>query len=368
MQRKICCFVISLFFTSFALANVTVFKNANNIISLQWQDQFYQSSMAHPVLTIKTFNVDVKKQSLLNFSDLFIDQKQALKIISTYSQRYFTKKILTESMTKEDVGRFVGMIKTGTAPRFENYHYWNIEGEYLKITFDEAQVLPRYYGPQAVDIPLSLFANFLNPNLFPTIFHLQVGDLLFQDLNCGQLCDGINSTTYGYKHRVVSHVGMVVSRQDSGAQVIEAVSAGVTLTPLDEFLLRSKDDLGHPRVMVGRVNDRIKRLIPAAVETARKNVGAPYNANFSLQGKGFYCTQLILQSFLQANQGKVVFTAHPMNFKEEKSNTFSAAWAHYFAELKQAIPQGQLGSNPGRLSRDPQIDIIYFYGKLRPVK
>lgn len=366
MQRKIYCFLISFLFISFSWANATVFKNPYNISSLQSQNQFYQEKMAHPALTINTFNIDAKKQVLVKFSDLFTDEKTALKILSTYCQIYFTKKISAESMPKENFAMLGKMIKAGIAPKLENYRHWNVDGEYLKITFDEAQVLPRYYGVQTVDVPLSLLAKVLNDTLFPNVFQLHIGDLLFQDLQCGELCDGINSTTYGVGHTVVSHVGMVVSVDGDQPQIIEAINQGVTVTPLDEFLLRSEDTSGHPRVMAGRVDDQEKTLVPAAIKEAMKDLSAPYNATFSPHGPGFYCSQLIIQSFLQANHDNAVFATYPMNFKEEKSHTFPKAWVDYFAELQQSIPQGQPGSNPGQLSRDPHIDILYFYGDLRP--
>jgi hypothetical protein len=53
-----------------------------------------------------------------------------------------------------------------------------------------------------------------------------------------------------------------------------------------------------------------------------------------------------------------------MNFKT-KDNVYPKAWINYFATLKQAIPQGEIGSNPGELSRDPRIKVVYFYGELR---
>eukprot|EP00121_Abeoforma_whisleri_P005710 Awhi_evm1s5180 len=46
----------------------------------------------------------------------------------------------------------------------------------------------------------------------------QPGDLLFQDLDCVELCDAITSVTFGYENTQVSHVGMVVfvSKENTG--------------------------------------------------------------------------------------------------------------------------------------------------------
>lgn len=365
MFKKIVFIMVALVLTSAVYAaDVDLLVNPYQVTSLRLQTLFYQKPMAHPSLTIQTINVDAKKQRVLHFSDVVSDQEKALKIMATYSQAYFTKKLIEENLPKENFDMRAELIKTGTAPLSENYQHWNIHSQYLEITFDRAQVEPSYYGIQIVDVPLSLLADVLNPTLFPEIFRLEVGDLLFQDLACGDLCDGVNSTTYGYQHTSVSHVGMVVSLDQSQPMMIEAVSAGVKLTPLDEFLLRSTDPSGHPRTMVGRVDVKTAALIPAAIQAARHDLGASYNATFSPTGTGFYCSQLITQSFFEANHEQTVFALHPMNFKLEKSNQFSPAWVQYFAELKQPIPQGKPGNNPGRLSRDPHISIVYFYGQL----
>lgn len=366
MWKKIACFLLSVLSISSALADVTVFKNPYHISSVQWQDQFYQPKMAHPALTINTLNIDANQQVLLNFQDIFTDSRKALKILSAYCEVYFNKKIFTETMPSDTLKMLQDMIKQGASPQLKNYQHWNIDGEYLKITFDEAQVLPRYYGSQSVDVPLSLLAGVLNPTIFPDVFQLKNGDLLFQDLNCGQLCEGINRSTYGVDHTTVSHVGMVVSVNGDQPQLVEAIGAGVTLTPLDQFLLRSEDMVGHPRVMVGRVDDQEKPLIPAAIKAALHDLHAPYNATFSPTGPGFYCSQLIIHSFFEANHNRSVFATYPMNFKEEGHEKFPAAWVHYFSDLKKPIPQGEIGSNPGQLSRDAKVHVIYFYGELRP--
>lgn len=346
--------IISFILTSITFAKeLTLLKNPYNITSIRLDTEFYQEHMAHPKVTIETINIDASNQRIINFTDLFSNQEKALKIIADYSKIFFTKKLGKD------------FFKIGIEPAVKNYSHWNINSEYLEITFDRAQVAPSYYGIQVVDIPLSLLADVLRPTLFPKAFKLQEGDLLFQDLACGELCDGINSTTYGYKNTVVSHVGMIASINNVEPTLIEAVGTGVTLTPLDEFLVRSLDQDGHPRVMVGRVDNQIETLIPAAIEAAMGHLNSPYNATFSSDADGFYCSQLITSSFFYANHHAEVFALHPMNFKTDQSNEFSPAWTHYFADLEQPIPQGEAGNNPGMLSRDSHIKIVFFYGDLR---
>lgn len=199
-------------------------------------------------------------------------------------------------------------------------------------------------------------------------FQLQLGDLLFQDLDCGFMCNGIDKVTYGFADTDVSHVGMVTSVKDSHVMVIEAGSKGVVETLLSVFLARSHDQFGHPRVMVGRLVADDQYLIPAAITGAKANLGKPYNVSFTPnQGQSYYCSQLIHDAFAQANGGQAIFHQHPMNFDDPETGKLAPAWRRYFSALHTSPPQGQLGTNPGQLSREANIKIIYHYGQLRHV-
>ena len=105
----------------------------------------------------------------------------------------------------------------------------------------------------------------------------ELGDLLFQDLDSGALCDAIEQVTIGFDGTNLSHVGLVAKDPHRGLVVIEAVSAGVVATPLHTFLARSLDDGHRPKVLVGRVNSAMvpdrHRLIRRAIEQARELEG-----------------------------------------------------------------------------------------------
>src|SRR5690606_14194498 len=80
-------------------------------------------------------------------------------------------------------------------------------------------------------------------------FQYHTGDLLFQDMDCGALCDAIENVTPAVNGKHFSHVGMVYVVQDS-VWVIEAIGKDVHLTPLAEFLNRQKNAEGKPKVIV----------------------------------------------------------------------------------------------------------------------
>lgn len=197
-------------------------------------------------------------------------------------------------------------------------------------------------------------------------FTLQPGDLLFQDLNCGALCNAITTVTEGYDHTDVSHIAMVVNT-GKHPMVIEAIGKDVHETPLHQFLLRSLDKQGQPRVMVGRLTPPYRHLIPRAIQYAEAKLADPYNSDFTPANKGrtFYCSQLIYDAFQAANDNHPIFKQDRMNFKNPSTGVYVPAWQQYFTQLHQPIPQGKWGTNPGALSRMPDVEIIYFYGKLR---
>ena len=64
------------------------------------------------------------------------------------------------------------------------------------------------------------------------------GDLLFQDLDCGPLCDAIEEVTTGYDGANFSHVGIATLDDNGSVVVIEAVSSGVSWLYLRRYSAR----------------------------------------------------------------------------------------------------------------------------------
>lgn len=184
---------------------------------------------------------------------------------------------------------------------------------------------------------------------------LKAGDLIFQDLSCGPLCDAINAVTHGYQGNHFSHMGMVYLRHDS-VLVIEASGKDVHLTPLKNFLSRSV----HPHY-VGRLKPAYRDLIPAALTFSMQQMGIPYDDQY-LYGNGkYYCSELIYDAFKSANKDKPVFQLFPMTYKEPGSGNFFPVWKAYFDHLKMEVPEGKPGCNPGGISLSDKIDILGQY-------
>ena len=174
------------------------------------------------------------------------------------------------------------------------------------------------------------------------------GDFLFQDLDCGPLCDAIESVTPALDGRHFSHVGLVAAVGDS-LYVYEAVSrGGVVRTPLRRFAERLGEDSGGLVHM--RLTPKHQALIPAALDYCARQLGTPYDEVYLLGNGHYYCSELLYAAFAHANAGRPVFALHPMTFKDPGADTFNVAWRAYYEALGFAIPEGELGCNPGGLA------------------
>ena len=193
-------------------------------------------------------------------------------------------------------------------------------------------------------------------------FTPQVGDLLFQDSDCGPFCDAIEKVTQGYQGANLSHIGMVISLDDNRLKVIEATTDGVIITDLNTFMNRSFDAEGKSKVIVGRLKAEHQALIPAAVEHAKSLLGKSYDHIFDVENDTYYCSELVHDAYRKANKGKAIFQLYPMTFVDPDTEATFGLWADYYQELGESIPEGKPGLNPGGISRSPFIDIVHMYG------
>jgi len=197
-------------------------------------------------------------------------------------------------------------------------------------------------------------------------FQFQTGDLLFQDLDCGPLCDAIEKVTTGYQGANFSHVGIVAKDDTGNFVVIEAVSTGVETTELQTFLNRSVEAGGRPKVVAGRLKKSYQHLIPDVLEEAFALEGKPYDKLFVINSDAYYCSELIYEIFLRANNNSPVFTLQPMTFKDPQTGQILLTWQEYFSQLEVPVPEEQPGINPGGISRSAVLTIVYKYGT--PIK
>ncbi|MCK5782112.1 MAG: hypothetical protein KAH10_05950 [Flavobacteriales bacterium] len=194
-------------------------------------------------------------------------------------------------------------------------------------------------------------------------YKAQEGDLLFQDLDCGPTCDAIEAVTWGRDSVKFSHIGLVI--KDNGEwKVLEAISKGVILTPIDDFLNRSSDFYGNPKVWVGRLASEYLYLIKGVVNQKNDVLGKEYDNEFLYDNGKYYCSELIYDMFKKANGDIPFFELEPMTFKSLKTGEYFPVWISYYNKLNIDIPQDSLGINPAGISRSKKIEIVVKMGNI----
>lgn len=210
---------------------------------------------------------------------------------------------------------------------------------------------------------MKLLLHILSILLLSSCFTLKEGDILFQDIDCGPYCESIETVTKGYKGSDLSHVGMVIADANGTLQVIEANTTGVQTVSLDTFLLRSEDEEGNPKVIVGRLKKPYQQLIASAKSHAQSLLGSDYDYIYDVTDDTYYCSELLYESFKTANGGTALFSLYPMTFIDPKTNGLFPIWVDYFKSLEHPIPQGELGLNPGGMSTSEAVRIVHAYGR-----
>ena len=188
-------------------------------------------------------------------------------------------------------------------------------------------------------------------------FKYQSGDILFQDLDCGGLCNAIEIVTEGVDGKSFSHLGLVYIKNDS-AFVIEAIRTEVQLTPIDDFVFRNKDEKGNPKIVVARLKPAYSKLNEKALAFAVKQKGVPYDDAFLYDNGSYYCSELIYDAYKASNGNVPFFELNPMTFKDPATKEMFPVWVEYYENLKMPIPEGELGCNPGGISRSDKLQVV----------
>ncbi|MCD7977903.1 MAG: hypothetical protein LUG51_12400 [Tannerellaceae bacterium] len=152
-------------------------------------------------------------------------------------------------------------------------------------------------------------------------FTLQTGDLIFQESCPGISDDTIKEVTESAGEYHFTHVGMVWIDENGSPFVIEATIPEVKITPLDEYLYPESKKECYPVSVVGRLKEKWQPLIPVAIREAFTHIGKAYDHGYILNNDSFYCSELIYEIFLKANDGDPVFPLNVMTFKSPLSES-----------------------------------------------
>ena len=188
---------------------------------------------------------------------------------------------------------------------------------------------------------------------------LQNGDLVFvgipasYSLDAGSMDNAISDATADGSGLNLIHTAILEIDPEGREWIIDAtIKHGVDRHPLDTFLRDfTLRDGSYPVFEVMRLRDG-RRARPS-VENAKRFLGLPYDIYFLPENEALYCTELIYSSYRQKD-GKPIFTAAPMNFKDADGN-FPVYWQQLFERLGQPIPQDVPGTNPQAMSKEPAL-------------
>lgn len=181
---------------------------------------------------------------------------------------------------------------------------------------------------------------------------LKTGDLIFQDMDCGPLCDAIEAVTEGYDGHDFSHMGLVYIQNDT-IYIIEAAGTKVRLNPLASFSKNTRKPM-----YVGRLKSKYQKLIPTAIAFSLQQMGVPYDEEYVYDNGKYYCSELIYDAFKSANKNNPFFQLFPMTYKKPGTDDFFPAWKTYYEEIGKEIPEGKPGCNPGGMSTSDKLTII----------
>ncbi len=135
--------------------------------------------------------------------------------------------------------------------------------------------------------------------------------------------------------------------------VIEAAPiGGVSITPLDSFMVRHAQD----SLIAARVSCPFNA--PATISRALAFVGRPYDFYFTPSPDSIYCSELVLLSY-RSYSDEPLFSPIPMSFRNAQG-VIPDFWLRHYGAIGQDVPEGEPGSNPAALFADSLIQVISF--------
>ena len=172
---------------------------------------------------------------------------------------------------------------------------------------------------------------------------LREGDLLFHVVEKG---NAITDVTPG----MIDHVAIYLGDH----RVVEAVSRGVVVTPLDSLVSQQ----GH--YVVGRVRQVDAK---ASISGAMSYLGRAYDWVYLYDNDEIYCSELVEHAYVD-KRGRKIFIPIPMTF-HDSTGLVTPYWEKYYYDRHMAVPVGPPGTNPGEMSARPCVKLL---GRLAPQK
>ena len=175
------------------------------------------------------------------------------------------------------------------------------------------------------------------------------GDLVFVVNPHG---NAITSVTTAIDSLPIDHVAILhrVGGDDGPLYALEAIGAGVCLTPIDSFINANG---GAANLVAGRVEAVNHHR---SVRNALAYAGRPYDYNYMPDDSAIYCSELVQKTYVDTC-GRHIFGTIPMTFRDS-SGEIHPYWTQHYGKQGLSVPEGEPGTNPGQLSRDKKVKIL----------
>ncbi len=178
------------------------------------------------------------------------------------------------------------------------------------------------------------------------------GDLIFAVNTEG---NAITASTSSGRNLPIDHVGMIYVECDSFFVLEAAPERGVGITELDSFLCR------NPLCVVGRVANID---VPKSIENVWGYFDLPYDSLFEADDSAIYCSELVQKSCVDST-GRRIFPTIPMSFSDS-TGTVLPYWTRLYRRHGRPVPEGEPGTNPAQLARDPSTTLLGWLRDKRP--
>lgn len=183
---------------------------------------------------------------------------------------------------------------------------------------------------------------------------LTSGDLIFLDLDCGEICDAIEDVTleqFKVAGPRLSHVG-IVNVKSRGIFILEAwPEGGVHEIGLINFLSRVKGAENQTDgFYIGHFKPEYRVLALRGLKHAKNLLGNKYDEEFLVGNKKYYCSELVVEGYRMgkvqpASKSPFAFAYRPMYFGASGSSQLEI-WENYYFKLGMKVPAGKPGLSP----------------------
>lgn len=184
---------------------------------------------------------------------------------------------------------------------------------------------------------------------------LKNGDLLFVTAKESGLSGAINNVTQKQKTASFDHIGILEKEGRKMFVLHTAPKGGSQRQNLKDFIKDQKKE--GQEVIVYRLKPEYQKAIPEAVKKANSMLGKPYNFNYILDEKSYYCSDFVERAFREEN----IFKLEPMTFIDPKTGKTNTFWEEFYTRKNLKVPEGEPGCNPNGLAGSDKLERIGNY-------